>query len=147
MLNYKINHFFLLKIKKYLNRIKMYQYRQSGNNKLENVGKLIVVVGAILGTIAFVLVLTRKCKEQYLFGCGKVQASDKPHNKQLLSEKTTKFEDCNGEWTPDNLSDPPYLEECAYGKGDSLDPKTANSTLAGVGPVYSSHSSSHNYFY
>ena len=37
----------------------MYQYRQSGNNKLENLGKLLVVIGCILGIIAFVLVLTR----------------------------------------------------------------------------------------
>ena len=47
----------------------MFQYRQNGNNKLENIGKLIVVVGAILGTIALVLVLTRKCKESYGDDC------------------------------------------------------------------------------
>ena len=42
----------------------MYQYRQNTNNKLENIGKLLVVVGVILGTIAFVIVLIRKCDKE-----------------------------------------------------------------------------------
>ena len=46
----------------------MYQYRQNTNNTLEKIGKLLVVVGAILGAIAFVLVLTRKCNNSESFG-------------------------------------------------------------------------------
>ena len=42
----------------------MYQYRQNSNNTLEKIGKLLVVVGAILGIIAFILVLTRKSNNE-----------------------------------------------------------------------------------
>ena len=39
----------------------MYQYKMKTNKTLKNIGKLFVYVLAVLGTIAFVLVLTKKC--------------------------------------------------------------------------------------
>ena len=48
----------------------MYQYRQNSNNTLEKIGKLLVVVGAILGIIAFILVLTTKSGHEGYKKCG-----------------------------------------------------------------------------
>ena len=46
-------------------------------NKLESLGKLLVVVGIILGTIAFVLVLTRKYNEKFEQSNNKLKLSSK----------------------------------------------------------------------